>query len=369
MALPFPSSIVAGRLRWLCIALCILPSGRIGVAAESAAVSGQADAVLESALRSVGIEALLQGVLPALEEEPGGRCEGLDETRRTHRLAQRRAAPFGAKALLSRFTNVLGARLDPPTLAGIGDWYASAAALAIARREADSASLDEGTVSERFALISAGQDWASRKALVESTLKHSRTALFLTRFHHGLDGIVAQAEPCSLDDTVVDTLARARADARRDEALVAFFIHLDLIAPTAVIYDGLPDTALQAYADFAASPTGRRWFDALVETMGETLDGARWHLSGGSPGNGSPIGSSPGSGSPSGSGSRPGSGSGAGRPGSGRGVGSGSESPGSGVSPGNGSSGPGSAGSSGSGGMPGRPGWPGTPGSPGVPWQ
>jgi len=223
-------------------------------------------AVLARALEAVGIDAILDDVAPALDDALPDACgEGDVAFRRT---------VFQSSRLRSTFERSLSAQLDLSTLAAVGRWYDSAEGRAVARHEAASSTLADDDVAARIPTIAGAADWPQRKALVRATLQGSRTAPFLTRFHSTLDGIVTRAEHCHPDAATLARLDDERSEALDNESFVALFIDIELIVPTAVIYDGLPDATLQAYARFASSPAGARWFNALQHSVGETLQAA-----------------------------------------------------------------------------------------------
>jgi len=254
----------AGPAGWL-LPVCLVAAAWIPLHADTAPPAPP-EAILSLALEAAGIEALLASVLPTLEAELGVGCGALDR--------QRRTALFDAQALLGRFTDAVAAQADGELLEGIAAWYDSEAGQAIARHEAAAAMLDEASVERRFEQISARPDWPQRAGVLRTNLKRTGTAPFLARFHNGVDGAIAALRACRPSSSDRAALAEARAGARQDEPLVAFFMQAGLVAPSAVIYEGLSDGRLQAYDDFALSAEGQRWFAALRRALGETWDGA-----------------------------------------------------------------------------------------------
>lgn len=221
-------------------------------------------------LEPTGVPALLSTVATTLEREVPS-----DTVACGPDAARERDAAFSPQAMRYAFAEALSGSLDGDTVAAARAWYDSDAGRAIAEREAAAADMDERDVARTLEDLVGSDAWPARRDRIHRVLRATRTGELLYALHVQTDASVVWASRCALDTATRQALASALDDALDDTSFYALVIGIELISPSAALYEPLDDATLDAYAAFAASDAGSRWFRALESASYEAFASRR----------------------------------------------------------------------------------------------
>lgn len=239
---------------------------------QKVAPAGQAipDDTLQRILHDSGILSQLTNLSPMIigeSSEHWQNCKSSDA-----QLAPWLKDAFAADKITRVAIDKLQKMLDTPTIISILQWLDSPTGQAIIRAEHSSASLSEDDFERYISELDTSPAYRTERAPRIRSLIHTTGAgNFVSVLNTELNGIVSLSIACSPSSDTVQQLLNAANTERQNISLVSFFMGIDLLAPTAVVYRDVENRTIDDYLMFSKSPAGKAYHAAMISVTRDTL--------------------------------------------------------------------------------------------------
>ena len=230
-----------------------------------------ADPALVAAYEASGIGVHLAAIAETVRTETS--------ERRASCAAPPALEPLAPAALERRALGALARTLSADDVVAVARFHRSPAGGRVVAAERASGALDEATFERLRRAVAASPGWTpERRARLRAVLHATRAGELVAALNGGIVGAIEAAGSCGADAGELERLSIAAASMRGESAFHGFFLVPTLIDPSGVVFRELGDEDLDAFAAFAATPAGGRWYAALVAATSESLAWAHGRL-------------------------------------------------------------------------------------------
>lgn len=167
--------------------------------------------------------------------------------------------------------NILNKKLDSQTASVLSAWYQSPSGRRIVQAEKAAAHWDETTFDQRISGISASADWDElRRKQILRTVAATQAHKYVASLSASVAGLKQALKKCA-EGFSQENRQAARRKVENERDLLAAFLRLELVLPSAAVYRDISAADLEAYTIFAKTPAGRHFHLTLAELFSELL--------------------------------------------------------------------------------------------------
>ncbi len=175
---------------------------------------------------------------------------------------------YNPQLLAKIATQKLKTLIDEKHLSEIKTWLTSDSGRIIRKTDSQAENLDELEQNKLFVRLSAEPDWSgSRKELIQSIINEAGIHQYITALHTEIAAQGALLGNCNRSPATYKKIRQENASVRNDQNMIAFFMMLSLIEPTAVAYRELNDKTLNDYIAFSRSDAGKNYHASLIQLI------------------------------------------------------------------------------------------------------
>jgi len=179
---------------------------------------------------------------------------------------------FGTTVALPRAVSVLNDAMNPEDLTLVDTFFKSPVGRRIVEAEYGSKNFDEETFNELMNTHLNSNGWDRKRfKLIEAVYDATRAARFISTLNGELMVATTLSAHCNTAAEDLERLQPQLDSLRTESRFIEPIMRGELIPVVATVFRNLPNSDLEAYANFAESELGVRFFDALVLATGSGL--------------------------------------------------------------------------------------------------